>query len=98
MTAVTSLLSTSSVEVGDRFVRGAAVTDIPVPGDVQERGPRSRSAEESWWDEGLRKDRPDHGYGTQSWEHTGGTPGFSITRINPLTLSLVTSTFQQKTE
>lgn len=97
-TAVTPLFSTSSVEVGDRVVRGAAVTEVPVPGDVQEGEPRRRSAEERWWDEGMRKDRAEHGYGAQSWEHTGGTLGFSITQINPLTLFLVTSTSQQKTE
>lgn len=62
MTAVTSLFGTSSVVVGDRFVRGAAVTEIPVPGDMQEGGPR-RSAEESWWDEGVRKDWAERGYG-----------------------------------
>lgn len=98
MMAVTSLLSTSSVKVGDRFVRGAAARDVPVPGDMQEREPRRKSAEESWWDEGMRKDRPDRGNGAQSWEHTGENLGFSITQINPLTLSLVTSTFQQKIE
>lgn len=42
MTAATSLFSTSSVEVGERFVRDAAVTEVPVPGDVQEGGPRRR--------------------------------------------------------
>lgn len=95
MIAASSLFSTSSVEVGERFVRDAAVTEVPVAGNVQEGGPRRRSAEESWWDEGMRKDRAEHGYGAWSWEHTGGTLGFSITQINhQITLSLVTSTFQ----
>lgn len=94
MNAVISLFSISSVEVGDRFFRDAAVTEVPIPG----QGPRRRTAEENWWDGGVRKNGAEHGCGAGGLEHTGGTPGFSITQINPLTLSLATSTSQQKLE
>lgn len=85
-----------ALEVGDRFVRDAAMTEEPIPGDAQEWGPGRRTTEEILWDGGVRKDGAEHGYGVGGWEHTEGTFGFSITQINPLTLSLATSTSQQK--
>lgn len=38
----------TAVELRDRFVRNAAVTEVPVPGDLQEGGPGRRTAEETW--------------------------------------------------
>lgn len=87
----------AALEVGDRILRDAAMTEVPVPGDAQEQGPGRRTAEETWWDRGLRKDWAGHGYGARGREHTEGTLGFSVTQINPLTLSLANSTSQQKT-
>lgn len=38
----------TAVELRDRFVRNAAVTEVPVLGDLQEGGPGRRTAEETW--------------------------------------------------
>jgi len=46
----------------------------------------------------YEKGQAEYSYGAGGWEHTGGTLSFSITQINPLTLSLATSTSLQKTE
>lgn len=69
-----------------------------------DRGPSSRrctgtraermTEEASWWGTGVEKDRAEHG--ARGWECTGGTLGFSITQINPLTLSLATTASQQR--
>lgn len=63
-----------------------------------EQGPGRRIEEERWSDGDVRKDKAKHGYRVRGCQHSGETLNFGSTQINPLTLSLTTSTSQPKTD